>query len=211
MLFVQSRRLLQRPAHALEDRLQDVVGVLPRQLADVDGGGAAAHEGQPEFLGQLRVEVPHLRRRQLHRPAQVVPAGEVAGAQDQGLVHGQQELAVAGDAPLVPQGLGEGPAQADADVLHGVMVVHLGVPVAGDSQVKVAVAGEQGQHMVQEAAAGGDLGFSGAVQAQSQLNLGLFCVTLDACGTHKAPSFTLLPAGGPPRPPGPPSAPGSRW
>lgn len=56
MLCVHGHGLLQRPAHALEYGLQNVVGILSRHLADVDGGGAVPHKGQPEFLGQLRVK-----------------------------------------------------------------------------------------------------------------------------------------------------------
>ena len=101
---------------------------------------------------------------QIHGPAQIVPAGKVAGHQHQRLVHGQEELAVTGDAPLVPQGLRKGPAQADADVLHAVVAVHLGVPLAADDQVKIPMPGEQLQHVLQEPHAGGDVRLPSAVQ-----------------------------------------------
>ena len=137
MFFVRGHSHLQGPARALEHGLQNVVGVLPGHLPDVEGHGARPDEGQEELLAQLRIEVPHPLGGQIHGPAQIVPAGKVAGHQHQRLVHGQEELAVTGDAPLVPQGLRKGPAQADADVLHAVVAVHLGVPLAAADQVKI--------------------------------------------------------------------------
>ena len=130
----------------------------------MDGSGAVADESQPELLCQLGVKIAHGHAGQFYTPTQVITAGEVAGAQHQRFIHGQQELTVAGDAALIAQGLGEGLAQADADILHTVVIVHMGVTVALDRQVDVAVPGEQFQHMIQKTASGGDGGLAGAIQ-----------------------------------------------
>ena len=78
-------------------------------------------------------------------------------------------LADAAQSDVIPQGLGEGLTKADADVLHAVVVVHLGVSITGQLQIHPPVAGQQGEHMVQKAAAAADLGGAGAVQLQSDL------------------------------------------
>ena len=72
-------------------------------------------------------------------------------------------LAVACDAPLVPQALLKGLSQGDADVLHGVVVIHLRVPLALDGEIEIPVAGKEGEHVVQKPTAGFDVGCAGAV------------------------------------------------
>ena len=173
-----------------------MVGVLPRHLADVEGPGAVPYKAQPEFLRQLRVKDPHLRGGEIHRPAQVIPAAEVHGAEDQRLVHGQQELPVADNAPLVSQGLLKRPAQTDAGVLHGVVIVYLGVSLTDNGEIEIPVPGEELQHVVQKAAAGADVRLSGAVQIQGQLYPRLPCVALNARGAHGVFLLTSRPSGG---------------
>ena len=63
-------------------------------------------------------------------------------------------------------------AQADADVLDGVVLVHLQVAGGLELQVEVAVGREQVQHVVQEGDAGIDLDAAAAVQFQFQVDLG---------------------------------------
>ena len=150
-----------------------MVAVVPRQLADVDGHVPPAGQGDEKFLHQLRVKGPDLLGGDVEVIAQHPPAGEVNGGEDQGLVHRQEHGAVAGHAPLVPQGLGEGVPQADANVLHRVVVVHAGVALAPDGQVEPPVPGEQGQHVVQKAAASVDLAAPGPVQVQGELDVRL--------------------------------------
>ena len=83
-----------------------------------------ADKGQEELLRQLRVEGAHLLRGDVQLAAEHAPAGEIYRRQDQGLVHGQRDAAVALHAPQVPQGLGKGVPQADADVLH-LSLIHI--------------------------------------------------------------------------------------
>ena len=161
-----------------------MVGILSRQSADVDRPGAVPHKAQPELLSQLRVKIPYLGRRQVHRPAQIVPSREVRGAENQSFVHGQQELPVTDNAPFIPQGLLKRLAQADADVLHGVVVIHLDVPLADDGKVKIPVPGEELQHVVQKATAGSQLPPAGPIQIQSQADLRLPGVSFNRRGAH---------------------------
>ena len=143
------------------------------------------YEGNEKFLGQLGVKAAHLLRGDVQVVHQHPPAGNVHRRQDQSLVHGQAPVAVAGDAPLVPHRLGKGQPQADADVLHRVVVVHLGVPVTAQGQVKAAVGGEQGQHMIQKATPGAHIRLPRPVQVQGQGNVGLVGLPVDSSGSHR--------------------------
>ena len=89
----------ERPGKGLEGRLDDVVGVLARQQADMEGDPGVGRKGHEELLHELGVE----RADALGGNGQVdvgAPAArEVKGAQDQRLVHGDRRIAVAGDSP----------------------------------------------------------------------------------------------------------------
>ena len=58
-------------------------------------------------------------------------------------------------------------------------------PSAFDGQVDEAVPGEQRQHVVEEADAGGDLGLAGAVEVEGQLDLRLAGFAVDTCGRER--------------------------
>ena len=98
---VRRYRHLQGAACALENGFKDVMGVFSGKLPEVEGAGAGTDKGQEKLLGKFCVKGPHLGTGQVHGPAQVIPAAEIAGAQHQGLIHGQQELTVAGDTSCV--------------------------------------------------------------------------------------------------------------
>ena len=67
------------------------------------------------------------------------------------------------------------------------MIVYLGVAMAGNFQIKIAVPGKQFQHMIQKAAAGFNRGLSGSIQIDGKLNLGFLSLPLDFGLTHNAP------------------------
>jgi hypothetical protein len=82
-------------------------------------------------------------------------------------------LAVARDAALLTEGFGEGLAQNDAQVLHQVVVVDVGVAGGFHVQVEIAVFGEEFQHVVQKRQSGFDPVTARAVQVQPHPDLRL--------------------------------------
>ena len=82
-------------------------------------------------------------------------------------------MAEPSDAALVADGLGDGLAQHDADILGGVVEVHMQVALRRHRQVEQRVAGQRGQHVVEETDAGRDFGPPAAVQVQREADLGL--------------------------------------
>ena len=123
--------------------------------------------------------------------AQITAAGQVNGSEDQAFVHGQHGVAIAADALLVTQSLAEGLTQSNTDVLHGVMVIHPGVALARKRQVKLAVLGKEGQHVIQKAAAGVDFTFAGAVDGQGQVDIGFRSFADDGSGFHRVSSMIM--------------------
>ncbi len=89
-------------------------------------GRGVRGERLPEVLDQLAVELTDLLGRDLGTPLEGVASAQVDRRGDERLVHGQDHRPVPSDAQLVAQRLADGLAEADADVLNGVVVVDLG-------------------------------------------------------------------------------------
>src|SRR5260370_23094501 len=82
-------------------------------------------------------------------------SAEINGNQAEGLIHGHDEVTGAQNSPLTAQGLGEGLSQGNAHIFDRVMLVDVQVAGRVQPQVKCAVAGEQLQHVIEEANACG--------------------------------------------------------
>ena len=120
-------------------------------------------------------------------PDQERPAGEVEGGADQRLVHRQQARPVAADAGLVAEGLGEGAAERDADVLDGVVVVDVQIAGGAGLEVEERVAGELVEHVVEEADAGPVVVPAGAVEIEADRQGGLGGGAADFGAAHGRP------------------------
>ncbi|MCY1282374.1 hypothetical protein D9M70_312100 [compost metagenome] len=90
-------------------------------------------------------------------------------------------MAVAADALLVADGLGEGLAEGDADVLDGMVVVDMQVALALDVQVDQAVAGDLVHHVLEEGNPGIEAGLARSIQVDGNLDLGFQGVARDGC------------------------------
>ncbi len=92
-------------------------------------------------------------------------------------------MAVAGHALLVADGLGEGLAEGDADVLDGVVVIDVQVALAFDIQVDQPVTGDLVEHVLEKGHADGESRLAGAIQIDRGLDLGFQGIALDECRT----------------------------
>ncbi len=126
-----------------------------------------------ELLEQLGVHRADLVAREVHVPGEERPAGEIDRGLGQRLVHRHQRLAEPPDAALLAERAGQRLAEHDADILGGVVEIDMRSPVAFTARSNSAVAGERGQHVVEEADAGRDLGAAGSVEIERQLDRGL--------------------------------------
>ena len=168
------------------------MGVFSAELADVQRQRRRPGKSRPELLRQLRIEIPHLFRGDLQFTGEMAAAGKIHRGQDQRLVHGQQHIAVADDTLFIAQSPPEGLAQADADILGGMVVIHPRIPVTGHGQVKAAVPRKQREHMVQKAAAGVDFRRAAAIQTERQGDIRLRGGSVDRGRSHLAASHSFL-------------------
>ena len=79
--------------------------------------------------------------------AEAGPAAEVHSHKCQRLVHGQGGAGRNAARPLIAQGGAQRLPQRDADVLHGMVVVHLRIAHAAHAQVKAGMGGKGGVSM----------------------------------------------------------------
>src|SRR5437016_308473 len=152
----------------------------------VQVGAGVIDEAAEEILHQLGLQIAD----QTH-PHQVLvhqrrTASQIERDHGQGLIHGQHEIAGAVDSAAIAQGLGEQLPQHDADVFHGVVLVHVQVAGGFELQVEAAVPGEQLQHVIEEADAGRDAVLSAAFNFELAGDLRLLGITLHDGGSHRA-------------------------
>ena len=142
--------------------------LVPALDREVQGQLRVQRQRAHELLDELVVEVADRagRKRGLER-AQPAP-GDVDRARRPGLVHRDRGLAVAGDAGAVAERLVERLADADADVLDRVMGAGLEVAARLDAEVEAAVAGQQVEHVIEEADAGVALAGAVAVEREAR-------------------------------------------
>ena len=155
----------------------------------MDAGFGVADKAQHEFLYQFGIEGTNLLRGDVHLIAQSVPPAEIHGAHHQGFVHGQKEIAVAHDALFIAQRFRKRLTESDADVLHGMVIVHLNVALTFYRQIELTVKGQQLQHVVEKPHAGVDVRLARAVQVQFQGDLGFFGVPFNGRLSHVHISF----------------------
>src|SRR5712691_1518553 len=176
---VEPRRFRQRPSHRLEDGLGDVMQVLAVVHRHVQRELRVERDGAEEVLEQVQVEVRDPRPPERHIEDQVRPTRDVHRRMYQRFVHRQKGVSIAGDALLVAHRLLERLAEADADVLHRVVQVHVQVAPGIHGKVHQAVLGPGLQHVVEEGDARLHLGRPAAVQVELQHDLRLLRVALD--------------------------------
>ena len=104
------------------------------------------------------------------------PATKINGGGRERFVHGHQEIAGAEDASLVAQRGVDGFAERNADVLDGVMLVHVQIALGCEPKIEAAVARDQVQHVIEEGNARGNVGLATAVEIQAQGDLRFFGV-----------------------------------
>ena len=99
-------------------------------------------------------------------------AAEIEHDTGERLVHRQISPAVAADAALVTQRLGQGLAERDAGILDGVVQVDLEVPLRPHGEIDQRVPSrEQDEHVIEERDAGGDLPLAGSVDQFSDTEI----------------------------------------
>src|ERR1019366_1495893 len=149
-------------------------------------GAGVMYEAAEEVLGELSLQVADEAHLDQIFVDQGGASAEIYGDHGEGLVHGQDEVAGPVDALAIAEGFGEQLAQHDADVFHGVVLVDGEIAFGLQGDIESAVFGEQLQHMVEEANAGGDVIASAAIDFQGAADACLFGVALNGSSSHAA-------------------------
>ncbi len=125
-----------------------------------------------KFFEQLRGKCARMEKREGGEigcsQGQERPAAHVDRRLRQCLVHRHQGKSVAANAFFIAEGLLHRLAEADADVLYGVVEVDLSIATGMHLEIKEPMAGKKLEHMVEEGNARPDLASSGAVQAEQE-------------------------------------------
>ncbi len=129
--------------------------------------------GAPELLDKRGLESLDRLLLPLNVPGKERAAAEIQRHFRQSFVHGQKHEAVAVNAGLVARRFLQRLAEADADVFHGVVVVHFRVALGLHLKVEAAVLGEKLEHVVEERNAGRYFVAAGSVDVEAEADVGL--------------------------------------
>ena len=102
----------------------------------------AAGKALEEIIDQFRLEIADSSRSHPSLDDGHRAAAEVHGREAKGFVHGHQKISGSQDAAPVPQRAVKRLTQADADILDGVVLIHIQVAQCGELQIEAAVTGE---------------------------------------------------------------------
>ena len=149
------------------------MGVAAAERVEVEVEPAVVGQRPEEVLEQLRGHGAQLAGLERDAVMKIGPAREVDHAARERLVQRHVGVSEARDARLVAQRLQERLADHDADVLDGVVGIHVQVALRAHVEVEAAVGGEGGEHVVQEADAGLDRAAALSVEVESHAHLRL--------------------------------------
>src|SRR5208283_4708727 len=183
----------ERPRKSLEQRFDLVMVRAPVNYLGMNVGFCAAREAVEEVSHEFCLEIAHQTRSDLGINHGGPAPAEIDGDHAQSFVHRHHEISRAQDATLTAQRLGEGLAERDADVLDGVVLVHVEIAVRMKLQVERAVARNQLQHVIEKTDSAADLGATSTFDRQHNANVGFIGLAMNAGAPHavtSVPSFS---------------------
>ena len=157
--------------------------IAAREKVDMQVKDGIGRESAGEFASKAGIEVAAFVARYVCAPFKAGATGEINRHLRQRLVHRKKEKTVTGDSRPVAKRLGERLAKADADVLNGVVGVHLGIAYCLDFEVEKGVPGEKGEHVIKKTDAGDNPAFSRTIKIEFEFDLGFGCLAVDRCRT----------------------------
>ena len=138
-----------------------------------------------ELVYEVEVELTHELTLPITVKLKYWAAREVDHHSGEGLIEWDIGMAVAGHPLLVANCLCKGLAQADANVLNGVMGVDFKVTLGADDEIDHAMARNLIEHVIEKCDTGIQLALAGAIELDFHANLRLRSVALDVCGSHR--------------------------
>ena len=159
--------------HGLESRLDLVVVVYSGQHGEVEVDLRGKGEGLEEVVEEVGWQATDFAAEEAQVEHGVRPPAQVDRGAGKRFIEGHVGGAGADEPGLIAGSLGEGLAEADADVFDGVVVVDPEVAGAADFEVEHAVFGDVAEHVVEEADPGLGDELPGTIEVQLGINAGL--------------------------------------
>ena len=173
-----------RTPEGLEHGLGNVVGVVAREVVDVQGHTRVVDKALEELVREVDIKVPDPCPREAHPELETRPPGKIHHDSRERLIERHVGVPVTADPLLVADRLGKRLAEHDADVLHGVVRIDLEIAPGIDGKVQHAVAGHLVEHVLEKRQAGRKPGFPATVQVQADRDLGLAGIAFDTGGSR---------------------------
>ena len=144
------RAAAQRAPERLEDGFALVMGVVAAEVVDVHRHLRVVDQPLEKLAGQVDVELADHRAGEFDLPGKAGAAREIHHHPRQRFIQRHIRMAVAANAPLVPDRFSQRLSERDADVLHRVMRIDVQVAAGLDDQVDQAVTRDLVEHVVKE-------------------------------------------------------------
>jgi hypothetical protein len=147
--------------------------------AEMDVGASSLRESLEKIFSEFGLEVANTLGADFAGDDAVWAAAEIDCGGGERFIHWHQKISGAEDAAFVADGFGDGFAERDAGVFHGVMLVDVEITRDFDREIERAVAGDEVKHVIEEADAGGDFGGAAAVEIKAKADLGFVGLAID--------------------------------
>jgi hypothetical protein len=131
-----------------------------------------------KILGKLRLEVADPRGGKSRLNNAKRPPAKIDGGCSKRFVHGHQEISGAQDSFFVSKRGSHCLTERNADILYGVVLIHVEITLRFNLQIETAVSRNQIQHVIEKPDAGVNIGFSSAIETQPHTYLRFFGVAL---------------------------------
>ncbi len=142
------------------------------KVFDVQRNAGILRERLEPLAEQFGIHFADFGSRKFSLPDQEGAARHVDRDPRQRFVHGQLHVAIADDAGLVPQRLGDGLTKHDAGIFGGVVEIDVKIALRPQHDVDQTMAGQLLQHMVKKTDAGLNVIGAGAVEIDGRRDLG---------------------------------------
>jgi hypothetical protein len=153
-------------SEGFEEGLDLMMRGTPIEHAKVDVGTGSLRKTLKEIFHEFGLEAAHRSRGEFRFNDTKGATAKIDGGGSKGFIHGHEEIAGAQNAALVAKGGVDAFTESDAHIFNSVMLVDIQVTDGSQLQVKSAVTGDQIEHVIEEGDAGGDRGFTAAIQIQ---------------------------------------------
>src|SRR2546428_6557973 len=146
-------------------------------LRDVERQPSGLRERLEEVRIERRVEATDGARRGLEVVREVRPAAQVDGDVHEALVHRDRDRGIAGDPFAASERGVQRAPEREADVLHGVVLIHVEVAFRLQREVEQPVHGDELEHVIEERQARSDIGLAFPIEPQGDLDVGLLALS----------------------------------